>query len=262
MKRLFHFTLWVLILASIYRLTYPLFSDGIGRDVSGLLRGYTPTMAAILTILFTAKNELKDYWKSCFRFRATPSAYLFVIFFPLLINAFVILITYLINGQPLTFDSISIPRFIGIYFIFIFLDGPLGEELGWRGFFLPQLLTKYTPLISSLSIGVIMYVWHIIIFSADGPELTTDFLIKYLISILGIAMIFTFVYLKFSKIPVIAVLLHTSVNYFIFFRNSLIPEMRDTSIDNTTYVVLVAVLGIFLMLLLNKEDSNSALDRS
>ncbi len=253
MKRLLHFTFWVLFLAFIYRVTFPLFNSGTGKEISGLLRGYTPLFAAILTILITARSELNSYWQSCIRLKASPEAYLMAILLPLLINALVVVITYLVNDQPISFAALNIPRFFAIYFIFIFLDGPLGEELGWRGFFLPKLLTKYSPLTSSLIIAMVMFVWHIIIFSADGPELTAMFMFKYLLSMIGISMIFTFVYLKFSEIPVVAVLLHTSVNYFIFLRNSLIPDLRDTSVDNISYIMLVVVLGIAFMFTLRKQ---------
>jgi len=37
----------------------------------------------------------------------------------------------------------------------------LGEEIGWRGFALPTLLKKHSPLRASLLIGFIWSVWHI-----------------------------------------------------------------------------------------------------
>jgi membrane protease YdiL (CAAX protease family) len=41
------------------------------------------------------------------------------------------------------------------------LSGPLGEEVGWRGFLLPKLLTKFSPLSASVVLGVIWGVWHL-----------------------------------------------------------------------------------------------------
>ena len=225
----------------------------MAKEISGLLRGYTPTFAALLTIAFTTKsNGLRKYWYSIFRFKASGLAYIVVFLIPILINIVVVMITTLLIDQHITFSELNILKFLAIYFIFIFLDGPLGEELGWRGFFLPELLAKYSPLVSSLIIGVVMFIWHMILFDADGPELDLGFIVKYLISILGISVIFTFVYLKFSKIPIIAVLLHTSINYFIFLRNSLSPAMRDTPIDNIIYVVTVVIVAIICILLLDR----------
>lgn len=39
--------------------------------------------------------------------------------------------------------------------------GPLGEELGWRGYALPRLLMRWGPAISGLIIGLIWTLWHI-----------------------------------------------------------------------------------------------------
>ena len=38
--------------------------------------------------------------------------------------------------------------------------GPLGEEIGWRGYALPQLLSRYSPLASSLILGLVWGAWH------------------------------------------------------------------------------------------------------
>jgi len=44
------------------------------------------------------------------------------------------------------------------------LQGPLAEELGWRGYLLPRLLRKHTPLNASILVGVVWAAWHFEIF--------------------------------------------------------------------------------------------------
>jgi membrane protease YdiL (CAAX protease family) len=46
--------------------------------------------------------------------------------------------------------------------------GPLGEELGWRGFALPRLLQRFTPLVASLLVGAIWGIWHLPAFFVSG----------------------------------------------------------------------------------------------
>jgi len=46
--------------------------------------------------------------------------------------------------------------------------GPLGEELGWRGFALPRMLTRWQPLAVSLILGLIWGVWHLPAFFIVG----------------------------------------------------------------------------------------------
>ncbi|QJY47429.1 CPBP family intramembrane glutamic endopeptidase [Pseudonocardia broussonetiae] len=41
------------------------------------------------------------------------------------------------------------------------LDGPLGEEPGWRGYALPQLQTTRSPLVAGLVLGGFAALWHL-----------------------------------------------------------------------------------------------------
>jgi membrane protease YdiL (CAAX protease family) len=93
----------------------------------------------------------------------------------------------------------------------------LGEEIGWRGFLVPQLsrITGFVP--TALISGAIWAVWHYPIL------LTTDYnhgtpglysLGMFTILVLGLSFIFTWLRLRSNSIwP--AVLLHTSHNVFI-----------------------------------------------
>ncbi|NLN86173.1 MAG: CPBP family intramembrane metalloprotease [Syntrophomonadaceae bacterium] len=42
----------------------------------------------------------------------------------------------------------------------MFTSGPVLEEFGWRGYALPKLQAKYSPLKSSLILGFMWAVWH------------------------------------------------------------------------------------------------------
>jgi hypothetical protein len=44
------------------------------------------------------------------------------------------------------------------------LDGPIGEEPGWRGFALPGLQATRSPLVSTAILGVLVTIWHLPLF--------------------------------------------------------------------------------------------------
>jgi CAAX protease family protein len=77
-----------------------------------------------------------------------------------------ILRNYISDVESQEFFKINtVYTFWEIIFIFItslFFDGGgLMEEIGWRGFALPRLQVKFTPLKSSIILGVIWSLWHI-----------------------------------------------------------------------------------------------------
>lgn len=40
-------------------------------------------------------------------------------------------------------------------------DGPMMEELGWRGFAQPRLQKRFSPLVANLILGVVVVLWHV-----------------------------------------------------------------------------------------------------
>ncbi|MCM4084519.1 CPBP family intramembrane glutamic endopeptidase [Paractinoplanes hotanensis] len=65
------------------------------------------------------------------------------------------------------------------------LDGPLGEEPGWRGFALPRLDARHAPLLSAAVLGLVAAVWHLpLVFVTQGNKvgwvgLLTTFVITF-----------------------------------------------------------------------------------
>ena len=49
--------------------------------------------------------------------------------------------------------------------LLLLVAGALGEETGWRGYALPQLQRRFSPLTSSLILAVLWFAWHLPLFS-------------------------------------------------------------------------------------------------
>ena len=95
----------------------------------------------------------------------------------------------------------------------LLLGGSLGEELGWRGFLLPALLRKRSPLEASIILAVVGGWWHLPIdlhagFGITGPGA----ILVRILFLVPVSILFTWFYLRSKGSVLIAILLHTSVN--------------------------------------------------
>ena len=57
------------------------------------------------------------------------------------------------------FSGIPAIGLVGV--LLLIIVGALGEETGWRGYALPQLQRRFSPLTSSLIIAVLWFGWHL-----------------------------------------------------------------------------------------------------
>lgn len=47
-------------------------------------------------------------------------------------------------------------------------SGPLGEEFGWRGYALPRMLKRWSPLVAGTILGLVWTLWHVPAFLFSG----------------------------------------------------------------------------------------------
>lgn len=90
----------------------------------------------------------------------------------------------------------------------------VGEEVGWRGFLLPYLLERYSPLTSSLIVGVVWAVWHLPNFLLPNyPHFGLPFS-AFVVMTLAFSVLFTWLHLNTAGSLVIAVIFHAALNLF------------------------------------------------
>ena len=95
-------------------------------------------------------------------------------------------------------------------FIPLIILGPLSEEIGWRGFVLDRLQTRYNPLISSLIVGVFWALWHLPLFYMVGTSHNvwgTPFP-GFAVGVMGLSVLFTWLHNNTSGSVWTAVFFH------------------------------------------------------
>jgi membrane protease YdiL (CAAX protease family) len=116
-------------------------------------------------------------------------------------------------GQP---NATAIPPWSGFpaaLGIAIVKDpGPIGEEFGWRGFALPRLLARYSPLNASVRLGLIHAAWHIPLFFIPGMPQTRVSFPLFTLGVVSIAIFDTALYLRTDANLLLAILVHLLAN--------------------------------------------------
>jgi membrane protease YdiL (CAAX protease family) len=107
-----------------------------------------------------------------------------------------------------------------VYFVAVFFGVGLPEEIGWRGFALPRMQPRYGPLWGTLLLGVLWGFWHVLYFltpdHGGGPGTGfAPFLMNFsifLLMVIALAIIFTWVFNHTQGSIFISGLLHASID--------------------------------------------------
>ncbi len=120
-----------------------------------------------------------------------------------------------------------------LFLVILTLTDGLGEELAWRGFALPRLLTRYNALVASLILGVLWALWHLPLVWTEGAPMYQLPIWLFLLDITAKAVLFTWVFLHTRGSVLLAMLLHAATNLFVVSPNL-------TSTGDLTLLLLAA----------------------
>jgi uncharacterized protein len=125
-----------------------------------------PAIAAVAVTAWTmGRPGLRDLLARLVRWRVAPRWWLVAVS-PVAFLALG-LIAMRVAGKPLPavadFGRFSGTPPIGLVgvFLLITLVGSLGEETGWRGYALPQLQRRFSPLTATLILAPLWFLWHL-----------------------------------------------------------------------------------------------------
>lgn len=94
----------------------------------------------------------------------------------------------------------------------LFDTGPLGEEFGWRGFALPRLLRRRSPLAAALMLGVIWWAWHLPTFFIHALSQSRLSIPLFFVNVLALSVGMTGLYLRTRGDLLLMILVHVMAN--------------------------------------------------
>ncbi len=117
-----------------------------------------------------------------------------------------------------------------------------GEEIGWRGFMMPRLLTRFGTWRASVILGVVWAFWHLPLFFIRGmPQFGTPFpaFVGYTVAL---SVLLTCLARKTQGSVIIATLFHGAVNTFGWVNPDADPVLRGW-LNALAYGLVALFLG-------------------
>jgi membrane protease YdiL (CAAX protease family) len=197
--------------------------------------------------------KLKEFLKQqfCSAIRISLLAAILIIY----IVIFILTITSYsaINNIPIFSTLVTSSNIIIFGFLNQLVRGPLGEELGWRGYALNELQKKYSPLLSAIIIGVVWGFWHTPLWfltsGYSGANLM-KYIVLFMIFVISTSVIITTFY-NLNNNLVIPILIHQLVNY----------SMSLIKLDVLQVLFYITPLYLILAAILIAINPNKALYR-
>jgi membrane protease YdiL (CAAX protease family) len=168
------------------------------------------------------------------------------------------------NGFPLAQNMYVIPEiasYVGTFTLGLFRWG-LAEEIGWRGWMLPKLQGRLSPLPASVILAVIVSFWHInpngisdIMIGQEGEYLYVfcpEIVERLLISI-PYTMVITWIFNKTGGSLLSAILFHSASNTSYFWIDGVFGVVKSDFFRISFSVALAIVAIVFTTLLLQQH---------
>jgi membrane protease YdiL (CAAX protease family) len=235
---------WLLILAFLasrsFRFETISVSDGL------LLFGFMclgpSTSGLVMTAVIGGRRALRDLLSRIRRWRATPAMSAIALLTSPVITIAVLLFLAATVSSAFTPEARVVGLLIGI------TAGVL-EEIGWTGFATPRLLTRFSPLVAGLVLGLIWASWHgLADYTGNIAAKGTGgwivwFFTYWLIPLTGYRVLMTWVYAH-TKSVLVVMAMHASWTGWQFF---LTPATTTQGQDVVWHLLLSA--GIWSLVL-------------
>jgi membrane protease YdiL (CAAX protease family) len=238
---------WVLWVPAVLYIKFVLPSDQVPGwlMLPNLVGSWGPFFAALaMTGILEGKPGVKKLLSSLLVWRVGFQWYLVVFLLPLVI-LFAALGIYALQGGTVGRFDPGQWYMVLLAPLFALLFGPMGEELGWRGYALPRLQRNYSALLSSIIVGVLWAFWHTPAYWApagtaiSGQPVTPLAVGWYLIFTIGIAILHTWIYNNTKESVLLAVLFHAMYTSGPVF--PLFPEISMTAVNQTVKWAILPV---------------------
>jgi hypothetical protein len=205
---------------------------------------WSPAICAVLLAALQGRAGLSDLFGRLVRFNigwqwyVLPTLGIAVIAFA----ARTLAAYYVGAPSPLAMLTTSdgSPWLISSLLMFVVDPGPLGEELGWRGFALPRLERRWSGLVAALVLGTIWGIWHLPAFFISGLPQSSFGFPMFLVQSIAFTVLLAWMVNNARGSVIPAILLHWAINRFAGLDDKTMPFTCALFVSAAILVVIFA----------------------
>jgi membrane protease YdiL (CAAX protease family) len=209
-----------------------------------------PSIAAVVLAAVLGRRELRRLLAGFSLSRLSVRWMVVALVLPLAMMAAAIAVSVAAFDAPTPAMSVSQRGVVLAEFVrVLFLGGPVGEELGWRGFALPRLQQHRNALDASILLGLIWGLWHLPLYFVLGtgqsemlkagtsPAFAIGGFLGWTI---GLSVLCTWLFNQTGGSLIVVILFHAAVNLAAFLPTAL-GSGGAASLLNVIITWLVAI---------------------
>lgn len=209
-----------------------------------LIVKFGPSIAGVvMTFAVGGSAGIRRLGRKLVQWKVAPRWYCIALLGPLAVSLMAIILASLFRRAAFPELNISsaqsLAPLLNLFAIRLFAGGGLGEELGWRGFMLPELQRSFNPLSASIMIGACWGLWHLPAYGIAGT-------IIFSVSTISGAIIFTWMYNSTNGNLLLPVLMHAAINAYVAFLPTVIPSIAGEILWILLYFGLTLLIAIKL----------------
>jgi membrane protease YdiL (CAAX protease family) len=206
-------------------------------DYGLMLPQWAPALAAVFVVLVTtSRSEVYLFIQKVFSQKAKFKWYLIALAIPVITCGISYVVFSFAEYRQYVKPVLNRPIYSYIVCFFTTVFGCYGEEIGWRGFMLPQLQKKYSLLISSLIVGFCWGFWHL------SFHLGIVGFALYIFMTIEFSLIISWLYYKTKGNIMPAIILHSTINIcsLVLFEN-IISDPLNQHLQIVLYEIYIVI---------------------
>jgi uncharacterized protein len=124
--------------------------------------------------------------------------------------------------------------------------GAMGEELGWRGFLLPRLQSKFSPRVAAIIMGITWALWHLPSFYFPGMAQQQMPMAAFLLMVAAFGIFLALLFNRTNGHVLSTMMAHFSFNMSLAAGGAILGSVLIWALAAIFSVVALACLGAFM----------------